>query len=115
MKENSISRQIRSCRTALALSCTLVLSAVMARAETQISPSYQPVTDARLDAAQSEAGWLMYRHDYTSSGYSPLDKITGANVNTLKAAWDFKSSFEQGHESPPVVNGDLHVRHHAEG
>ena len=106
MTVKSISRQIRSYRTALALSCALVLPAVMARAETQISPSYQPVTDARLDAAQSDAGWLMYRHDYTSSGYSPLDKITGANVNTLKAAWDYKSSFEQGHESPPVVNGD---------
>ena len=106
MTARHTNRQMRSFHAALALSCALVLPAVYARAETQISPSYQPVTDARLDAAQSDAGWLMYRHDYTSSGYSPLDTITGSNVQTLKAAWDYKSSFEQGHESPPVINGD---------
>ncbi len=106
MTAKHVSRHMRSFRATLALSCALILPAVVALAETQISPSYQPVTDARLNAAQSDAGWLMYRHDYTSSGYSPLSNITGANVNALKAAWDYKSSFEQGHESPPVINGD---------
>ena len=68
--------------------------------------AYVPVTDARLAAAATDPGWLMYRHDYTSSGYSTLDRITAANVDQLKPVWDFKSSYEQGHEAPPVVNGD---------
>jgi alcohol dehydrogenase (cytochrome c) len=67
---------------------------------------YQPVTDARLKAASGDDGWLMYRHDYGSSGYSKLALINTGNVDGLKPVWDYKSSFTQGHESPPVVNGD---------
>jgi len=96
-----------SWRAALAATCALALPAAISQAgETQIAPAYAPVTDARLANAATDAGWLMYRHDYTSSGYSALDKINTGNVTTLKAAWDFKSGFEQGHESPPVINGD---------
>lgn len=68
--------------------------------------AYVPITDARLSAAATDPGWLMYRHDYTSSGYSTLDRINGGNVAQLKPVWDFKSSYDQGHEAPPVVNGD---------
>jgi len=67
---------------------------------------YKPVTDARLAAAASDDGWLMYRHDYGSSGYSKLSQINANSVAGLKQVWDFKSSFTQGHEAPPVVNGD---------
>jgi len=96
-----------SWRAALAATCALALPAAISQAgETQIAPAYAPVTDARLANAATDAGWLMYRHDYTSSGYSALDKINTGNVTALKAAWDFKSGFEQGHESPPVINGD---------
>jgi alcohol dehydrogenase (cytochrome c) len=67
---------------------------------------YAPVSDARLAAAASDDGWLMYRHDYGSSGYSTLDQINGGNVAGLKPVWDYRSVFKQGHEAPPVVNGD---------
>jgi alcohol dehydrogenase (cytochrome c) len=67
---------------------------------------YKPVSDARLAAAASDDGWLMYRHDYGSSGYSKLGLINADNVTGLKQVWDYKSSFTQGHEAPPVVNGD---------
>jgi alcohol dehydrogenase (cytochrome c) len=93
-------------RWALAATAALSLPTVWARAETQIAPAYSPVTDARLAAAATDAGWLMYRHDYTSSGYSPLDRVNTRNVNNLKQVWDFKSGFDQGHESPPIINGD---------
>ena len=33
---------------------------------------YKNVTDARLAAAAGDDGWLMYRHDYGSSGFSKL-------------------------------------------
>jgi alcohol dehydrogenase (cytochrome c) len=92
-----------SWRLWLALSC---LAALPARAGGLDPVKYRPVTDARLQAAATDDGWLMYRHDYTSSGYSALDRINAGNVAQLKQAWDYKSSYEQGHESPPVVNGD---------
>ena len=94
-------------RALLAATCALTLPAVLARAETQVAPGYAPVTDARLANAATDPGWLMYRHDYGSTGYSALDRITASNVGQLKAVWDFKSGFEQGHESPPMINGDF--------
>jgi alcohol dehydrogenase (cytochrome c) len=93
----------KSWRLWLALSC---LAALPARAGGLDPVKYAPVTDARLMGAATDDGWLMYRHDYTSSGYSALDRINAGNVAQLKQAWDYKSSYEQGHESPPVVNGD---------
>jgi alcohol dehydrogenase (cytochrome c) len=71
------------------------------------APQYKPVTDARLAGAANDDGWLMYRHDYGSSGYSKLSQINAKTVDGLKQVWDFKSDFQQGHESPPVVNGDF--------
>jgi alcohol dehydrogenase (cytochrome c) len=68
--------------------------------------TYKPVTDARLLNAASDAGWLMYRHDYGSTGHSVLNQITEANVANLRQVWDFKSSYTQGHEAPAVVNGN---------
>jgi alcohol dehydrogenase (cytochrome c) len=67
---------------------------------------YLSVTDERLKAASTDDGWLMYRRDYGSSGYAPFDTINVSNVSELKPAWDYKTEFDTGHESPPVVNGD---------
>ena len=64
------------------------------------------MTDARLKAAASDSGWLMYRRDYTSRGYAPFKTIDTGNVANLKPAWDWKSDFDMGHEAPPIVNGD---------
>ena len=98
-----------SLRLVLAAGCAMVAPLTRTAAETQVAPNmpvYSPVTDARLGSAATDPGWLMYRHDYTSSGYSTLAGINGGNVAQLKPAWDYKSSYEQGHESPPMVNGD---------
>ncbi|WP_448099098.1 methanol/ethanol family PQQ-dependent dehydrogenase [Luteibacter yeojuensis] len=67
---------------------------------------YKPVTDARLKNAAQDDGWLMYRRDYTSSGYAPFDAINTGNVANLKPAWDYTTGFDMGHEAPPIVNGD---------
>lgn len=67
---------------------------------------YPAVTDARLANAANDDGWLMYRRDYGSSGYAPFDTINAGNVAELKPAWDYKTAFDMGHESPPIVNGD---------
>jgi alcohol dehydrogenase (cytochrome c) len=73
---------------------------------TKDEAGYTPVTDARLKNAATDPGWLMYRHDYTSDGFSLLKLINTSNVAKLHQIWDYKSSYDQGHESPPVVNGD---------
>jgi len=86
-------------------------SALAALALTAMSPSgqtqstYKPVTDHRLLAASSDPGWLMYRHDYGSTGYSRLHQIDSSNVADLRQVWDYKSDYQQGHEAAPIVNG----------
>ena len=85
---------------------TTLFIAMLAIAGGALAADYAPVTDARLKAAASDDGWLMYRHDYTSSGYSPFDAINTGNVTGLKQVWDYKTGFDQGHESPAIVNGD---------
>ncbi|MBS0432475.1 MAG: methanol/ethanol family PQQ-dependent dehydrogenase [Proteobacteria bacterium] len=70
------------------------------------APDYQPVTNARLANAASDDGWLMYRGNYTSNGYKPFKDINTGNVAGLKQVWDYKTGMDEGHESPPVVNGN---------
>ncbi|MCP1373016.1 methanol/ethanol family PQQ-dependent dehydrogenase [Dyella lutea] len=87
---------------------TALIAALLATsAGAMAAEHYAPVTDARLKAAASDNGWLMYRRDYTSSGYAPFTQIDTANVAHLKPVWDYKTGFDQGHEAPPVVNGDF--------
>ena len=66
-------------RQALALAVPL---AYAGRDAVSPMPAYNPVTDARLANAATDDGWLMYRHDYTSSGYSRARSgSTGDNVD----------------------------------
>ncbi|KGI78959.1 methanol/ethanol family PQQ-dependent dehydrogenase [Oleiagrimonas soli] len=83
-----------------ALGCLLAVSAAASASD------YKPVTDARLLHAASDDGWLMYRRDYTSSGYAPFKQIDTANVKRLKLAWDYTTEYHTGHEAPAIVNGD---------
>src|SRR5690349_6052211 len=69
------------------------------------SRDYQSVTSARLSAAARDDGWLMYRRDYTSSGYAPFNLINTSNVGHLRVVFDYQSPLQQGHEAPPIVNG----------
>ncbi|MGA2343011.1 MAG: hypothetical protein ABSG29_07450, partial [Steroidobacteraceae bacterium] len=88
-----------------ARACVLVaatLAPLLAAAET---PAYPAVTTERLNNAQKDNGWLMYRRNYESTGYAPFDQISAANVGKLKIAFDYESGLSQGHEAAPVVNG----------
>jgi alcohol dehydrogenase (cytochrome c) len=67
------------------------------------------VTDARLESPEPE-NWLMYRGNYASWGFSPLDQIRRENVSRLAPAWAFSTGAGEGHQSPPIVNdGFLYV------
>ncbi len=62
-----------------------------------------PVTDERLKSPEPE-NWLMYRGNYASWGYSPLDQIRRENVSELAPLWTFSTGVGEGHQSPPIVN-----------
>jgi len=97
---------IRLRTTRLFSACALAF-AVLGAGSASAASDYPAVTDARLANAAKDDGWLMYRRDYTGSGYVPFNEITTANVSQLKQVWDFKSGLDVGHEAPPVVNGDF--------
>jgi alcohol dehydrogenase (cytochrome c) len=68
--------------------------------------TYQPVTAARL-TRPADGDWLMVRRTYDGWGYSPLDQITPANVARLKPVWVYSTGVPNGHEAPPIVNGNV--------
>ena len=49
-------------------------------------PQFTPVTDAMLRDPAAE-DWLMLRHDYSATSYSPLTQITPDNARQLTLAW----------------------------
>jgi PQQ-dependent dehydrogenase (methanol/ethanol family) len=56
-------------------------------------------------AAQSTA-WPVYGGDQGNTRYSPLDRITTANVSRLKVAWALQLGSLRSQESTPLVVGD---------
>ncbi|HEY0962938.1 MAG TPA: methanol/ethanol family PQQ-dependent dehydrogenase [Pseudomonadales bacterium] len=64
------------------------------------------VTDERLRNPEPE-NWLMFRREYSGSGYSPLEQITPANVSRLKPVWTMSTGVTEGHQSPPIVNDGI--------
>ncbi|HEX7079462.1 MAG TPA: PQQ-binding-like beta-propeller repeat protein [Gammaproteobacteria bacterium] len=47
---------------------------------------FEPITDEML-REPPPGDWLMLRHDYDASSFSPLDEITPENVHRLQLAW----------------------------
>jgi alcohol dehydrogenase (cytochrome c) len=94
----------------LGLVLLVALSPVMlgapARLSAQSPVSYTDVTDGRLLNPEPQ-NWLMYRGNYSGWGYSPLDRITPANVKKLVPVWSFSTGVTEGHQSPPIVNNGV--------
>src|SRR3954467_7971350 len=49
-------------------------------------------------ASADDGQWLLPAHDYASTRFSGLDRITSANVGSLKLAWTFSTGVTRGHE-----------------
>jgi alcohol dehydrogenase (cytochrome c) len=49
-------------------------------------PNFVPVTDAMLRNPDAE-DWLMLRHDYSATSFSPLEQITAENAPLLQLEW----------------------------
>src|SRR5262245_49270461 len=77
-----------------------------ARTGAQAPPAYTDVTESRLLNPEAQ-NWLMYRGNYSGWGYSPLDRITPANVKKLVPVWSLSTGVTEGHQSPPIVNNGI--------
>jgi alcohol dehydrogenase (cytochrome c) len=64
------------------------------------------VTNERL-RKPDDGDWLMVRRTYDGSNYSPLARITAANVGRLQPVWSFATGQTSGHQAPPIVNGGV--------
>jgi PQQ-dependent dehydrogenase (methanol/ethanol family) len=49
-------------------------------------PDFEPVSEAIL-RNPDPSDWIMLRHDYQATSFSPLDEITPDNANLLQLAW----------------------------
>lgn len=109
------SRFLRSIACSLAAAALLPLGA---RAQAQTAPSLAkgPAPSATssghsmLPPGSKESDWTIPGHDYGSTRYSELDKITTTNVAQLKESWSYTTGIADGHEGQPlVVGGRMYV------
>ena len=72
-------------------------------------PSFTPVTDAMLRNPDAE-DWLMLRHDFSATSYSPLAEITPANAHQLRLAWIWPMRDGGTNQPAPLVyDGTLYL------
>jgi PQQ-dependent dehydrogenase (methanol/ethanol family) len=83
-----------------------LLVALLAAACSGATTTVARIDGARIAAADREAGnWLAHGRTYSEQRWSPLARITTANVGTLGLAWshDIKSRTARGLEATPIV------------
>ncbi len=87
-------------------------SADKAASAAKAAPAAQ-VNEARLLAANEPANvgqWMSHGRDYSEQRFSPLTKVTAANVSQLGLTWFADFDTRRGQESTPViVDGVLYV------
>ena len=74
-------------------------------------PAAAQVSYERIRQAAREPGhWLTYSGNYQGHRYSPLDRITPANVGNLKVAWIYQvNDLNKFETSPLVVDGVMYI------
>ncbi len=79
------------------------LSALLRAEGVAGAPAYNPVTQQRLENPEPH-NWLMYRGNYASWGYSPLESVNAKNVKGLQPVWTIKCVYQH---RPQVRTPDL--------
>jgi lanthanide-dependent methanol dehydrogenase len=94
----------------------LVPAATFAQAQTapaltkSPAPSTTSTGRSMLPPGSKEGDWTIPGHDYGSTRYSELDKISISNVAQLKESWSYTTGIADGHEGQPlVVGGRMYV------
>ncbi|HEV3329937.1 MAG TPA: PQQ-binding-like beta-propeller repeat protein [Bryobacteraceae bacterium] len=70
--------------------------------------SYTNITDAMM-RNPDPSDWLMLRHDYHASNYSPLNQITAQNVKELQLQWVWAMNEGTNQPAPVVHNGVMFI------
>jgi alcohol dehydrogenase (cytochrome c) len=70
--------------------------------------NYAPVTDAMLRNPDPN-DWLIIRHDYHATNYSPLNQITTLNVKDLQLQWVWAMNEGTNQPAPVVHNGVMFI------
>ncbi len=70
--------------------------------------NFTPVTDAML-RNPDPSDWLMIRHDYHATNFSPLNQITTQNVKDLQLQWVWAMNEGTNQPAPVVHNGIMYV------
>jgi len=87
----------------------LALALVSLLAACQKGPA-GTVDGARIAAADANNEWLSYGKGYSEQRFSPLDKISAANVGQLGLAWYAQFDTDRGQEATPLmVDGVLYT------
>ena len=69
---------------------------------------FRPVTADMLSHPPA-SDWLQYRRTYDGQGFSPLAKVTKANVGKLVPIWEFSTGLTKGHEVVPIEHDGVLV------
>jgi alcohol dehydrogenase (cytochrome c) len=67
---------------------------------------FRPVTDAML-RDPAPADWLMIRGNYQAWSYSPLSRITAANVKNLRLEWVWAMNDGGANQPTPIVHDGI--------
>jgi alcohol dehydrogenase (cytochrome c) len=70
--------------------------------------NFTPVTDAMLRNPDPN-DWLIIRHDYHATNYSPLNQITAQNVKDLQLQWVWAMNEGTNQPAPVVHNGVMYI------
>jgi alcohol dehydrogenase (cytochrome c) len=102
------------------------LSAQVAAAQVQDAPASAPATPTGVIVAGTVQNfvavtdemlrnplardWLMLRHDYSATSFSPLSEITADNANRLQLAWSWPMRDGGTNQPAPIVyNGTMYL------
>jgi alcohol dehydrogenase (cytochrome c) len=70
---------------------------------------FVPVTDQTLRNPEPR-DWLMLRHDYSATSFSPLTQVTAGNVERLQLAWTWPMRDGGTNQPAPIVyNGTMYL------
>jgi alcohol dehydrogenase (cytochrome c) len=94
-----------SAAVALVAAGTLAYGLHSAKTGTAAAAQWEPVTSARLLAAGTDDGWLMYLRNYNGNGHAPFTQINTTNVAQLQEVFTHQVPIPNGFEAPPIVNG----------
>jgi quinohemoprotein ethanol dehydrogenase len=97
----------------LGLCMLAALAACSKKSEQALSGPQAQVTAERLlsaDEAGNAGQWMSHGRDYSEQRFSPLTKISTANVSQLGLAWFADFDTRRGQESTPlVIDGVLYI------